>query len=143
MFDIDVLKGKKLPELQEIAAKLRIAQFKTLKKMDLVYQILDVQASNPTAEEVKPKQKAPRRRILKPNPVEKIIEKSEIEILEQKIIDSCEQGAELLIEAKRGKFDNYWKYSQQKDTRDNIIQLLKEYKDAINTLEINNPSTKT
>ena len=75
--------------------------------------------------------------------VEKIIEKSEIEILEQKIIDSCEQGAELLIEAKRGKFDNYWKYSQQKDTRDNIIQLLKEYKDAINTLEINNPSTKT
>ena len=74
---------------------------------------------------------------------EKIIEKSEIEILEQKIIDSCEQGAELLIEAKRGKFDNYWKYSQQKDTRDNIIQLLKEYKDAINTLEINNPSTKT
>lgn len=74
---------------------------------------------------------------------EKIIEKSEIEILEQKIIDSCEQGAELLIEAKRGKFDNYWKYSQQKDTRDKIIQLLKEYKDAINTLEINNPSMKT
>lgn len=74
---------------------------------------------------------------------EKIIEKSKIEILEQKIIDSCEQGAELLIEAKRGKFDNYWKYSQQKDTRDNIIQLLKKYKDAINTLEINNPSTKT
>ena len=47
MFDIDVLKGKKLPELQEIAAKLRIAQFKTLKKMDLVYQILDVQATQP------------------------------------------------------------------------------------------------
>lgn len=77
------------------------------------------------------------------NSTEKIIEKSEIEILEQKIIDSCEKGAELLIEAKRGKFDNYWKYSQQKDTRDNIIQLLKEYKDAINTLEINNPSTKS
>lgn len=74
---------------------------------------------------------------------EKIIEKSEIEILEQKIIDSCEQGAELMIEVKRGKFDNYWKYTQQKDTRDNIIQLLKKYKDAINKLEMNKSSTNT
>ena len=61
----------------------------------------------------------------------KIIEKSEIEILEQKIIDSCEQGVELLKEVKRGVFDNYWKYSQQKNTKEKIIQLLKEYKDAI------------
>lgn len=74
---------------------------------------------------------------------EKIIEKSEIEILEQKIIDSCEQGAELMIEVKRGKFDNYWKYSQQKGTRDNIIQLLKKYKDVINKLEMNKSSTNT
>jgi Mn-dependent DtxR family transcriptional regulator len=74
---------------------------------------------------------------------EKIIEKSETEILEQKIIDSCEQGAELLIEIKRGKFENYWKYSQQKDTREHIIQLLKEYKAATKDLEINNSSTKT
>ena len=74
---------------------------------------------------------------------EKIIEKSEIVILEQKIIDSCEQGAELMIEVKRGKFDNYWKYSQQKDTRDNIIQLLKKYKDTINKLEMNKSSTNT
>ncbi|WP_026811611.1 transcription termination factor Rho [Arenibacter latericius] len=47
MFEISELKSKKLPELQEIAKGLNVAKFKSLKKLDLVYQILDVQASNP------------------------------------------------------------------------------------------------
>lgn len=49
MFEISDLKAKKLPELQEIAKGLNIPKFKTTKKLDLVYQILDVQASNPKA----------------------------------------------------------------------------------------------
>ncbi|MEX0314705.1 MAG: transcription termination factor Rho [Allomuricauda sp.] len=49
MFEISDLKAKKLPELQEIAKNLSVPKFKTLKKLDLVYQILDVQASNPKA----------------------------------------------------------------------------------------------
>ena len=75
MFEIESLKEKKLPELQEIAEKLGVKKSRQLKKLDLVYQILDVQASNPTTEEVKPKPKPPRRRILKPNPVEKAVDK--------------------------------------------------------------------
>lgn len=47
MFEISELKSKKLPELQEIAKGLGVAKFKTLKKLDLVYQILDVQAATP------------------------------------------------------------------------------------------------
>ena len=47
MFEISDLKSKKLPELQEIAKGLKVPKFKTLKKLDLVYQILDVQAANP------------------------------------------------------------------------------------------------
>ncbi len=47
MFEISDLKTKKLPELQEIAKGLNVSKYKTLKKLDLVYQILDVQASNP------------------------------------------------------------------------------------------------
>ncbi|MGW9687072.1 transcription termination factor Rho [Flagellimonas sp. 2504JD1-5] len=47
MFEISDLKAKKLPELQEIAKNLNVPKFKALKKLDLVYQILDVQASNP------------------------------------------------------------------------------------------------
>ena len=47
MFEISKLKEKKLSELQEIAESLKISKFKTLKKLDLVYKILDHQASNP------------------------------------------------------------------------------------------------
>ena len=49
MFDISELKAKKLPELQEIAKGLTIPKFRTLKKLDLVYKILDQQAANPKA----------------------------------------------------------------------------------------------
>ena len=47
MFDISELKLKKLPELQEIAKKIEVPKFRTLKKLDLIYKILDVQAANP------------------------------------------------------------------------------------------------
>ena len=53
MFEITQLKQKKLSELQEIAEKLKISKFKTLKKLDLVYKILDYQASNPEINEQK------------------------------------------------------------------------------------------
>ncbi len=47
MLDISELKAKKLPELQEIAKNLNVPKYRTLKKLDLVYQILDYQAANP------------------------------------------------------------------------------------------------
>ena len=47
MFDIDELKGMKPLELQEIAQKIDVPKFRQLKKLDLVYQILDTQAANP------------------------------------------------------------------------------------------------
>jgi len=54
MFEISKLKELKLPELQEIAQKLNISKFKSLKKLDLVYKILDHQADNPTEETKRP-----------------------------------------------------------------------------------------
>ncbi len=47
MFDISELKSKKLPELQEIAKKNSVPKFRSLKKLDLIYKILDVQAAAP------------------------------------------------------------------------------------------------
>ncbi len=47
MLEISELKAKKLPELQEIAKTLNVPKYRTLKKLDLVYQILDHQAANP------------------------------------------------------------------------------------------------
>ena len=55
MFEISKLKEKKLSELQEIAEELKISKYKTLKKLDLVYKILDHQASNPKEKEVEQK----------------------------------------------------------------------------------------
>ncbi|MCK0130599.1 transcription termination factor Rho [Flavobacteriaceae bacterium F08102] len=64
MFEIESLKQKKLPELQEIAEQIGVPKYKQLKKLDLVYQILDVQATKPSPEEVKPK--PARKRVEKP-----------------------------------------------------------------------------
>lgn len=47
MFDIEVLKEMKLSDLQEIAKVAKVKKYRTLKKEDLIYQILDVQAANP------------------------------------------------------------------------------------------------
>ncbi|MGB5244823.1 MAG: transcription termination factor Rho [Lutimonas sp.] len=66
MFEIEELKDKKLLELQEIAQSVGVPKFRQLKKTDLVYQILDLQAANPLPiikeETAKPKSK--RKRIL-------------------------------------------------------------------------------
>ena len=47
MYDILELKKKKLQNLQEIAEKLKISEIKNLKKLDLINQILDKQATTP------------------------------------------------------------------------------------------------
>ncbi|MAV50741.1 MAG: transcription termination factor Rho [Hyphomonadaceae bacterium] len=56
MFEISELKAKKLVELHEIAKELNIPKFKSLKKLDLIYQILDLQAARPSGDKT-PKEK--------------------------------------------------------------------------------------
>ena len=46
MFEISQLKEKKLADLQEIAKTLKIPKFRALKKLDLVYKIIDTQAES-------------------------------------------------------------------------------------------------
>ncbi len=48
MYDIKELSGKLLTELREIAKSLNIKRVESFKKQDLIYQILDAQAVNPT-----------------------------------------------------------------------------------------------
>lgn len=47
MFDISELKRKKVAELQDISKKLEIPKYKQLRKLELIYKILDFQADNP------------------------------------------------------------------------------------------------
>lgn len=74
MYDIIELNSKKLDELKELAKEMEIPKFRSLKKQDLIYQILDFQAvkpieakkeASPKPEEAKPK---PRKRVEKPTP---------------------------------------------------------------------------
>ncbi len=50
MFEIETLKGKKLPELQEIAKSVGIKRTTGLKKMELIYKIIDIAAASPVDE---------------------------------------------------------------------------------------------
>jgi transcription termination factor Rho len=61
MFEITELKAKTLTELQEIAKTIGLSKTSQLKKLDLVYQILDTQAAN-LANQEKPKAEKPKRK---------------------------------------------------------------------------------
>ncbi|WP_343328924.1 transcription termination factor Rho [Polaribacter staleyi] len=70
MFEISELKAKTLADLQVIAKSIGLSKTSQLKKLDLVYQILDTQAANPvdtsistsTKTEVKQKTEKPKRK---------------------------------------------------------------------------------
>ncbi|OWP82876.1 transcription termination factor Rho [Flavobacterium davisii] len=81
MFDISVLKEMKLNELQEIAKAAKIKNFKTLKKDDLVYQILDFQASNP--EKLTPETNSVSEDTSKPKRARMVKDKKEVSELEK------------------------------------------------------------
>ncbi|WP_298878809.1 transcription termination factor Rho [uncultured Polaribacter sp.] len=69
MFEISELKAKTLADLQVIAKSIGLTKTSQLKKLDLVYQILDTQAANPTKittssseKDSKPKTEKPKRK---------------------------------------------------------------------------------
>lgn len=84
MFDILQLNEKLLPELKEIAKKLAIENFESLKKQDLVYKILDHQALNPEIDFAKlgidiPEEKPTRQRKTEREPKERKESKEHVE----------------------------------------------------------------
>jgi transcription termination factor Rho len=81
MFEISQLKEKSLVDLQKIAKEIGLPKFSQLNKLDLVYQILDHQAANPSPA-TKSTEKPKRRRIAKP----KVIAKKETLSEEVKVV---------------------------------------------------------
>jgi len=83
MFEIDKLKEMKLLELQEIGQNIGVPKFRQLKKLDLVYQILDLQAATPKKiqEQASGSDKPKRKRIMKneKSPTERAPEKAVIQ----------------------------------------------------------------
>jgi transcription termination factor Rho len=93
MFEISELKAKTLPELQVIAKKIGLTKTSQLKKLDLVYQILDTQAASPakSIEPIKiekPKADKPKRKrvVKKAQPTEKKKAITKVETKEDAIV---------------------------------------------------------
>ncbi|PHR71630.1 MAG: transcription termination factor Rho [Lutibacter sp.] len=78
MFEISKLKEKPLVELQQIAKDINLTKFSQLKKLDLVYQIIDHQAANPVATPKKIIEKPKRKRISKPQQTSNNTEKKPV-----------------------------------------------------------------
>lgn len=96
MFEISELKAKKLTDLQEVAKKIGLTKTSQLKKLDLVYKILDAQAEATSKEEKPAKKEAPkekpkRKRIAKNAPVsqdkkeEVVVNKQEEQVVPKKV----------------------------------------------------------
>jgi transcription termination factor Rho len=99
MYDITELNGKKVDELKTLAKDLSIPGFNKLKKEDLVYKILDVQAEQPTVVEKeitpskpinKPKKREPVAKEKVSKPVEKV-EKKETSQIELDLLEKVKQ----------------------------------------------------
>nr|WP_321236955.1 transcription termination factor Rho [uncultured Psychroserpens sp.] len=122
MFEISELKAKKLPELQDIAQKLNVPKYRSLKKLDLVYQILDFQAANPDVvkkevvapaapkgEQKKPaQQRKPRARV----------EKKEVANPSQQKMELGDKK-EIKTEGNKGEKPSNAPQSDKKDNRNN------------------------
>ena len=68
MFDIHKLNKKLLPELKDIAKELGVPRYQKLKKQELIYEILDAQATQASVQKSPHKEdKTKRKRIQKEN----------------------------------------------------------------------------
>ncbi|MDG5492614.1 transcription termination factor Rho [Psychroserpens sp. SPM9] len=119
MFEISELKAKKLPELQEIAQKLNVPKYRSLKKLDLVYQILDLQAANPEAvkkEVVAAKKPAPEKKAEQKKPAPQ--QRKPRARVEKKQDDKSAQQ-KMNLDDKKDDKSSKSNSNEQKDTRNN------------------------
>ena len=115
MYEIESLKSKKLAELQEIAKKLNVKNISGLKKLELIYQIIDLIASSPIkSESIKSEKKE-----------EGIIEKKNIDVNKavnvnnnsNQKIDSFKDKRE--INHKKNDNNQNTKFNNQRRKKDN------------------------
>ncbi len=68
MYEIATLKEKKLADLQEIAKNLGLKRISALKKLDLIYQIIDHISANPPEKKESPAKSENKKEAVKPAP---------------------------------------------------------------------------
>ena len=98
MFDISELKSKKNADLQKIAEDFGIPNVKDLKKLDIIYKILDYQADNPTAIPAKPVETTTQK-----NPPRDMTPKKKVSAEEKPISETTEEKKVVPTENKASK----------------------------------------
>ncbi len=100
MFEIAQLKEMKLPELQEISKELNVPKYRSLKKEDLVYKILDHQAANPTVvKEVATEAVKPVKREIKP--ARQRVQRPPIKRKEKPLVENIEDKPQPRVQDKK------------------------------------------
>ena len=135
MFEISQLKAKKLPELQEIAKQLNVPKYRTQKKLDLVYQILDYQAANPSAVKAKVATEtsvAPEAKEAKPAPKRARVPQKPTESKEQKSLEFADKQEDTKAKPQAQKKPNPRKPLERKP-QENKPQDTKNKEERSNT----------
>ncbi|EPR72546.1 Transcription termination factor Rho [Winogradskyella psychrotolerans RS-3] len=135
MFEISQLKAKKLPELQEIAKQLNVPKYRTQKKLDLVYQILDYQAANPSAVKEKVAIEtavAPEAKETKPAPKRARVPQKPTESKEQKSLEFADKPEETKAKPQAQNKPNPRK-PQERKPQENKPQDTKNKEEKSNT----------
>ena len=106
MFDIHKLNKKLLPELKDIAKELGVPRYQKLKKQELIYEILDVQATQASVQKRPHKEdKTKRKRIQKENDKRientKSVERKQKKIFLLKKGKSINQKSNVIIKNKK------------------------------------------
>ncbi|MEF3080456.1 transcription termination factor Rho [Winogradskyella poriferorum] len=123
MFEISQLKAKKLPELQDIAKQLNVPKYRSLKKLDLVYQILDYQAANPEAVKAKVEtdsNQKPEQKQNKPQQKRARVQRKPKETNDQKSLEFSDKKEDAKPkEQKSNKSNNEKQNQQRQDNKSN------------------------
>ncbi len=122
MFEISQLKEKKLPELQDIAKQLKVPKYRSLKKLDLVYQILDHQAANPSAIKVEPKTTAPQQKQQNTNAKRERVQRKPNPPKKQQSLEFSDTKKEATPQQKQEKPDNKGEQKREPKPQDNRNQ---------------------
>ncbi len=143
MFEISELKAKTLAELQQIAKSIGLSKTSQLKKLDLVYQILDIQAATPIKEEKtsenpkprvnKPKRKRVAKKVVAEESIVEDLPKPTSEVVEKNL---HQMQTPLQINLLKNNIKSlFTKQTEQKKSLQQLVQMTRTLQTKINLLK--------
>ena len=112
MYEIATLREKKLADLQEIAKKIGLKKTSALKKLDLIYQIIDYASANPPEQKGSPEKAEAQPATKKENKLQRK-ESPKKDPEQRKTVQEKKEDKEPKAEAKNPETENKERYSNK------------------------------